>query len=328
MGVLTHERQTEATAKLLLRDTHDGRSLGYLGGGGHNQGLMLDGTQTVAADRLEEARRHTTQIARHYENFTVVSWMLPRAMRQDFYNVYAFCRHADDLADEITDTAQSLLELNRLRDDVGRMYAGRPENLILVALQETVRKYDIPPDPFLKLIDAFEQDRRVSRYQTYEQLRDYCRRSADPVGHLVLYMAGYRDSQRQALSDCTCTALQLTNFWQDVANDLGRGRIYIPQDDMARFGVAESDILTRRCTPEFIELMKFQVQRARELFGEGRRLLPMVHRRVRGDIALYGMGGVAILDRIAAVGYNVLERRPTLSKSAKLGLMLRYLLGV
>jgi squalene synthase HpnC len=281
-----------------------------------------------ASDRLDEARRHTARIARHYENFTVVSWMLPRRLRQDFYNVYAFCRHADDLADEIADADRSLSELASLREDVGRMYAGPPQNLILVALQATVRKYDIPPEPLLNLIDAFEQDRRVSRYETYAQLCDYCRRSADPVGRLVLYLAGYRDPQRQALSDCTCTALQLTNFWQDVASDLGRGRIYIPREDMARFGVQEQDILARRSTPQFVEMMKFQVQRTRELLAEGRKLLPMVHRRVRGDIALYGMGGVAILDRIAAVGYKVLETRPTLGKTAKLGLMVRYLVGV
>ena len=305
-----------------------GRAFGDLRGGGHNHGLMLDGKHRVSADRLEEARRHTAQIARHYENFTVVSWLLPRALRQHFFNVYAFCRHADDLADEIADKDRSLAELARLRDDVRRMYAGEPEDLILVALGETVRHFDIPPEPFLALIEAFEQDRHVSRYETFDQLRDYCRRSADPVGRLVLYMAGYRDAQRQALSDCTCTALQLTNFWQDVASDLGRGRIYIPREDMARFGVREEDIVAGRSTPEFVEMMKFEVVRTRGLFAEGRKLLPMVNRRVRGDIALYGMGGLAILDRIAAVGYNVLERRPTLSKAAKFGLMARYLIGV
>jgi squalene synthase HpnC len=278
--------------------------------------------------RLDEARRHTAGIASHYENFTVVSWLLPRRLRQPFYDVYAFCRHADDLADEIGDTQASLAALAGLREDVGRMYGGQPGGLVCTALQATAAEYGIPAEPFLKLIDAFEQDQRVHRYQTYEQLVDYCRRSADPVGHLVLYLSGYRDAERQRLSDFTCTALQLTNFWQDVASDLGRGRIYIPLEDMSRLGVAEGDVVARRSTPAFIELMRFEVERTRRLFDQGRDLLPLVHRRVRGDIALYGLGGRAILDRIEAIGYNVLEQRPTLSKAAKLGLLLRYLLGL
>jgi squalene synthase HpnC len=286
---------------------------------------------SIAADRSRHyaARRLTRRIAlQHYENFTVVSLALPRHLRQDFYNIYAFCRHADDLADEIENSADSLAKLAELKRDVHAMYAGALRHPVLIALSDTQQKYDIPIDPFLKLIDAFEQDRRVSRYETFADLRDYCRRSADPVGHLVLYLSGYRDPRRQSLADYTCTALQLTNFWQDVVSDLGRGRIYIPLEDLARFGVSEQDLLDRLATPAFVALMRFQVSRTREWFARGDALLPLVDRRLRLDLSLYGTGGRAILDRIEAVGYNVVSRRPTLSRLAKLGLFARALLGV
>jgi squalene synthase HpnC len=242
--------------------------------------------------------------------------------------VYAFCRHADDLADESGDPQQAQRFLIALRDDVQRMYDGEPQELIQVALQQTVRQFNIPPDPFLKLIDAFLQDQRVGRYETYEQVVDYCRRSADPVGHLVLYLCGYGDTERQRLSDFTCTALQLANFWQDVGNDLGRGRIYIPREDMAHFGVCEEDIIAKRFTPEFARMMEFEVDRTVDLFDQGEALLPLVHRRVRTDVALYGRGGRAILAAIRRIGYNTLEHRPTIGRWTKAGLLARYLIGL
>lgn len=282
--------------------------------------LLQPPTQTDPGRRYQ-ARRITRQLAlSHYENFTVVSLALPRHLRQDFFNIYAFCRHADDLADEIPDKDQSLRELDELRCDVNRMYHQQAGHPILVALAETVRKFDIPPDPFLALIDAFEQDQRVSRYDTYEQLSDYCRRSANPVGHLVLYLCGYRDPLRQKLADHTCTALQLTNFWQDVVPDLSRGRIYLPLEDMSRFKVNEEDLIERRVSENFLQLMKYEVDRAESLFLQGEALLPLVHGRLRTDVALYGRGGRAILDRIRRVGYDVLSQRPTLNHWAKLGL--------
>ncbi|MCC7349205.1 MAG: squalene synthase HpnC [Phycisphaerales bacterium] len=286
-------------------------------------------TRPNGQHRRYQARRHTRGIAlSHYENFTVVSLALPRHLRQDFYNIYAFCRHADDLADEIADKNESLRLLDELRREVGRMYQQGAEGVdhpILVALADTVQKFDIPADPFLALIDAFEQDQRVGRYETYEQLRDYCRRSADPVGHLVLYLCGYRDANRQRLADFTCTALQLTNFWQDVVPDLGRGRIYLPLEDLERFGVREEEIIQRRVSENFLQLMKFEVERAEELFVKGEALLPLVEGRLRTDVALYGRGGRAILDRIRGVGYDVLSQRPTLNKWAKLGLFAQAL---
>lgn len=284
-------------------------------------------TSSTTPASIREAYAHTADLARHYENFTVVSILLPRRLRQHFYNVYAFCRHADDLADEIADSEESLRLLEALKQDVRRMYDGTPQELILVALQQTVREFGIPAEEFLKLIDAFEQDQRVKRYQTFEQLVDYCRRSADPVGHLVLYLCGYQDAERQRLSDFTCTALQLANFWQDVSNDLDRGRIYIPLEDLERFGVTEQQILQRRFDANYACLMAFEVDRAESLFRHGEALLPLLRRRVRTDIALYGRGGRAILQAIRRAGYNTLENRPTLSKWQKLSLMGRYLLG-
>jgi squalene synthase HpnC len=207
------------------------------------------------------------------------------------------------------------------------MYSGQPHELILIALQQTVRQFAIPPDPFLKLIDAFEQDQRIFRYETYDQLVAYCQRSADPVGHLVLYLCGYSDPERQRLADFTCTALQLTNFWQDVANDLDRGRIYIPREDMRRFDVPEEDIVARRFTPAFAAMMQFEVNRTEDLFRQGEALLPQVNRRVRTDVALYGRGGRAILQAIRRIDCNTLQHRPTLGRFQKFTLLARYLLG-
>ncbi len=289
---------------------------------------MVQADSSTQPDRIRKALAHTAELAGHYENFTVVSWLLPRALRPHFFNVYAFCRHADDLADESGTPEQAQRSLSELREDVQRMYDGAPRGLILVALQQTVRQFAIPPDPFLKLIDAFLQDQRVSRYETYEQVVDYCRRSADPVGHLVLYLCGYGDAERQRLADFTCTGLQLANFWQDVGNDLGRGRIYIPREDMARFGVREEDIVARRFTPEFARMMEFEVQRTAELFDRGEALLPLVRRRVRTDVALYGRGGRAVLAAIRRIGYNTLEHRPTIGRWTRLSLLARYLIGL
>lgn len=283
-------------------------------------------SSTTADNRPQQyaARRFTRRIALlHYENFTVVSLALPRHLRQDFYNIYAFCRHADDLADELDSPSESLLRLEELRQDLHQVYEGTPRHPILMALRETISRFDIPIDPFLALINAFEQDQRVARYLTYADLMDYCRRSANPVGHLVLYLSGYRDASRQTLADHTCTALQLTNFWQDVVPDLNRGRIYLPMEDLHRFGVSEADLSARRATPAFVEMMKFQVDRTERLFIAGEALLPLIDKRLRIDIALYGRGGRAILDRIRGIGYNVLAQCPTLGRWAKLALFVR-----
>lgn len=264
----------------------------------------------------------------HYENFSVVSRLLPAELRQDFCNVYAFCRVADDLGDESGDRSKALELLAGFKDQTHDLYCGQVKTAVFLALRETIRRHDIPPQPFLDLIDAFEQDQRLTRYQTFEQVVEYCRRSADPVGRLVLYLCGYRDPQRQQLSDRTCTALQLTNFWQDVRRDLlERDRIYLPQESMQRFGVTEEQLRQGRCDDSYRRLIEFEVTRTAALFDEGEKLLPLLDRRYRGQIALFGQGGRAILQAIRNQHYDTLTRRPRLGKLQKLRLVLSVLIG-
>jgi len=264
--------------------------------------------------------------ARHYENFTVVSWLLPRALRPHMYAVYAYCRGVDDLGDEAEGDRMALLD--DWEAELQRCYNGTPQHPAFLALQETVRRFGIPREPFLRLIEANRMDQRISRYRTYDDLLGYCENSANPVGHLVLYLFGYRDEKRQRLSDATCTALQLTNFWQDVRRDLGKGRIYIPLEDMERFGYSEGDLLEGRFDGRFRALMEFQVQRTRALFREGLELIPKVRGRLKLDLRLFSLGGLAVLDAIEAIRYDVLHRRPTLSKARKAWLVVRGLLPV
>jgi squalene synthase HpnC len=258
----------------------------------------------------------------HYENFSVISRLLPKHLRQDFCNVYAFCRVADDLGDEVGDRDKALEYLGNFKQQTRACYAGQSTTAVFVALSDTIKKYDIPIQPFLDLIDAFEQDQRVQRYDTFEQVVDYCRRSADPVGRLVLYMAGHRDEQRQKLSDKTCTALQLTNFWQDVRRDiLERNRIYIPKQTMDQFGVTEQQIIEGKCDDNFRRALKFEVDRAELLFNEGEKLLPLLDPSIRKQIQLFTQGGRAILHAIRKQNHDTLTRRPALSKLQKLKLI-------
>src|SRR6266404_3076743 len=216
-----------------------------------------------AAPTLDEARAYCARLARtHYENFSVASWFLPRRLRQHFFNVYAYCRISDDLGDEVGDTAASLELLDQWEHDLDACYEGAPKHPVFIALAETVRQFDIPKHEFSDLLRAFRQDQTVTRFETFNDVLGYCRYSANPVGHLVLYLCGYSDAERQQLSAYTCTALQLANFWQDVAVDYGKGRIYLPLEDLRRFGVTEQDIAQRRATQQFVAMMKFEVKRA------------------------------------------------------------------
>ena len=194
------------------------------------------------APQLQDAQLYCERLARsHYENFSVATWFLPKQLRQHFFNIYAYCRISDDLGDEVGDPVQSLVLLDEWQAELDRCYAGTPRHPVFVALRETVRALDIPKQPFADLLIAFRQDQTTTRYPTFDDLLGYCRYSANPVGHLVLYVCGYRDAERQQLSDCTCTALQLANFWQDVTVDYGKGRIYLPLENLRRFDVDESD---------------------------------------------------------------------------------------
>ena len=277
---------------------------------------------------LEDARRYTRWLAtHHYENFTVVSWLLPRRLQQHFYNVYSYCRWADDLGDEVADAKRALELLDWWEEELGRCYARNPSHAVFVALRDTVSEFDIPMEPFHDLLRAFRQDQTVHRYPDWDSVLGYCRYSANPVGRLVLYLCGYRDAERQRLSDFTCTALQLANFWQDVARDLEKGRIYIPLDALARHGLTEADIVAHRFDARYAELMKDLIARTRDLFDAGRPLVEIVDSELRVDLDLFSRGGLAVLDAIEAVGYNTLEHRPALSRGTQVRLIGRAMLS-
>ena len=274
---------------------------------------------------LDEAYDRCARLARsHYENFTVASFFLPRGKRMHFYAIYAFCRFVDDLGDEFEGDRLNALE--HWRRETEACYSGSPEHPYMVALQNTIRTFDIPKEPFLRLIEANRMDQAVSRHPTYGDLDYYCQHSANPVGHLVLYVCGYRDPERQRLSDYTCTALQLANFWQDVSRDYDKGRIYIPLEDMETFGYSEEELARRSVTDSFRRLMKFQVDRARELFNSGLPLVDTVDDSLKLDIALFSRGGMSALDGIERQNYDVLTRRPAVGKGKKALLLLSTLL--
>ena len=317
-------------------------------------GLPPEYAIPAQAPSLPEARAYCERLARsHYENFSVATWFLPERVRPHFYSVYAYCRISDDLGDEVGDPQQSLRllqewegELNAtylslvqapppdVRRDVEKLEPGpssrnpaRPTHPVFIALRETILECNIPRQPFADLLKAFRQDQAVGRYQTFDDVLVYCRYSANPVGRLVLYVCGYCDDERQQLSDFTCTALQLANFWQDVWTDFGKGRIYIPLEDMRHFGVSEQDIASRRFTPQFRELMKFEVSRAREWFHRGFPLARKVDKELAPDIELFTRGGQEILHAIERQHFDVLTRRPAISKTRKLALVARAALG-
>ncbi len=277
---------------------------------------------------IEEARRYCQRLARaHYENFSVATWFLPKHLRQHFFNLYAYCRISDDLGDEVGNKTQSLQLLDQWQQELEACYAGLPRHPVFVALAGTVGTYKIPQQTFADLLTAFRRDQSVSRYETFEELLDYCRYSANPVGHLVLYVCGYGDAERQQLSDFTCTALQLANFWQDVAVDYEKGRVYLPLEDLRHFRVREEDIAMRNATPEFIAMMHFEVARAREWFQCGLPLVKKVDHSLAIDVELFSRGGQEILNSIERQGYDVLRRRPTISKTRKLWLLARAALS-
>lgn len=277
------------------------------------------GEAFVPADSIAEAEAWTAHLARtHYENFPVISLLLPRSLRQDFCNIYAFCRTADDLGDEMHDDQASLHWLGELRKRVAECYGGTPQGKLAVAIARTIKKFDIPPEPFLNLISAFEQDQTIKRYDNFPQVLDYCRRSADPVGRLVLYLCGYRDELRQKFSDLTCSALQLINFWQDVRRDiLERDRIYLPRDSMDYFSVSEEQLRAGQCDENFRELLRFEVRRTEAMFDGGEALLPLLDKRHRGHITLFARGGRTILQAIIRQNYDTLTRRPVMTGGQK-----------
>src|SRR5438874_3034651 len=276
------------------------------------------------APSLQDAFAYCERLARsHYENVSEASWFLPKRLRQHFFNVYAYCRISDDLGDETGDCAASLQLLDEWEAELDACYGGSPRHPVFVALAGTVREFDIPKREFSDLLRAFRQDQGVTRYESFEDLLGYCRYSANPVGHLVLYLCGYGDAERQLLSDYTCTALQLANFWQDVSPDLQKGRIYLPLEDLRKYGVSESELASRQNTQQFREMMRFEVQRSREWFDRGLPLIGKVNRELAVDLELFSRGGQEILNAIERQGYAVLGNRPAISKTRKLALVAR-----
>ena len=276
----------------------------------------------ATAPTLDQAREYCARLARsHYENFSVASWFLPKRLRQHFFNVYAYCRISDDLGDEVGNTNASLALLDQWQRELDACYEGSPKHPVFVALAETVRTFDIPKHEFSDLLTAFRQDQTITRFQTFDDVLAYCRYSANPVGHLVLYLCGYRDTERQQLSDFTCTALQLANFWQDVSVDYAKDRIYLPLEDMGRFGVTEDDIAQKRNSPAFCQMMKFEVERARDWFRQGLPLIGKVDRELAVDLGLFSRGGLEILSAIEKQNFAVLGNRPAISKTRKLALV-------
>jgi squalene synthase HpnC len=278
---------------------------------------------------LEEARAWCRRLAEtHYENFHVASWFLPKRLRPHFHAIYAYCRVSDDLGDEVGNPEASLALLDLWGAELDACYQGVARHPVFVALAETIRACDIPKDPFADLLVAFRDDQSaqtITRFRTMDDVLAYCRYSANPVGRIVLYACGYRDDERFALSDQTCSALQLANFWQDVRVDYTKNRIYIPREDMDRFAVDESMIAEARFTPQFRELMRYEVNVAREMFRAGLPLIAMVDRELALDLDLFSRGGLEILRAIERQDYNVLRARPAISKPRKAALLLRAL---
>jgi squalene synthase HpnC len=263
------------------------------------------------ARQLAEAYAWCAKLARsHYENFTIASWLMPRAIRPHIHAIYAYARIADDFADE----ERSIDRLDEWQHELELAYAGAPRHPVMVAVADTARRYHIPPEPFLDLLKAFRSDLEFQGFETPGDLLAYARNSANPVGRLVLYLFGIRDAERQRLSDLICTGLQLANFWQDVAVDLAKGRIYFPRRDMEHYGVTATDLRQGNVTASFIGLMRHEILRAREMLLAGAALSTSVGRGLRRDVLIFAGGGLAILRAIEHVGYDVFRARPQLTR--------------
>jgi len=286
---------------------------------------FLENSDALSASYTRaQAEEYTRWLAtHHYENFHVVTFLLPKRLHQDFFNVYSFCRWADDLGDEIGDTAESLRLLAWWRGELHSMYEGRTAHPVFAALEPTVEKYCLPRDLFDDLITAFEQDQTVTRYRNWDEVFGYCHYSANPVGRLVLRLCGYADEERDRMSDATCTALQLANFWQDVTVDWLKDRVYLPLHLFEKHGYTVEELADRRFTPAFRNVMRDAVQVARELFLKGMPLAKAVDRRLSFDLELFSRGGMRVLEKIEAQDYDVLARRPSISKPERVLLMLR-----
>tara|TARA_B100001113_G_C21065701_1_gene603288 strand:- start:10 stop:1014 length:1005 start_codon:yes stop_codon:yes gene_type:complete len=281
---------------------------------------------------LESCQKYCKKIAKsNYENFIISNWFTPKEIKQHIQNIYAFCRYGDDLGDDAPfPPKERILLLNEWMDDLERGYGskndpwnGSPRHPIIKAVSHTAKEFKIPITPFKRLIEAFKFDQEKTRYNNYKELKNYCIHSADPVGHLFLYIYGYKDEKLQLISDNTCTALQLANHWQDVDRDLDQNRIYMPIEDMEQFGYSLEDYQNRIVNDEWRALMRFQVDRARKLFEKGSELWEMVDSRLVVDLRMFTMGGLAVLDSIEAQGYDTWSKRPKISKLKQFKMLMK-----
>lgn len=281
--------------------------------------MALSRATRLRSPSLEESYAYCARLARdHYENFTVVSWMLPRNVRVSLQVIYAFCRYTDDLGDE--SPGDRLLNLDDWERELDAAYSGTPSHPITVALQDVIRRFNIPKDLFSKLVHANRMDQSAGRFATYDDLLFYCDHSANPVGRIVLHLFGDYTQESHQLSDATCTALQLTNFWQDVKRDLAKGRVYLPLEDIHGFGYSEEKLTAGLADESFRSLMRFEVGRTQALFEDGKKLIDRLHGRHKISISLFNKGGLRVLEAIRAQGYNVLAKRPIITRRQKLWL--------
>lgn len=272
---------------------------------------------------LDEASAYCRTLARsHYENFTVASWLLPKRLRRHFHHLYAYCRWADDLADESGSPEAGMALLDWWERELDGCFAGQARHPVFVALAETIREFEIPRAPLADLLIAFRQDQSVTEYETFDQLLGYCRNSANPVGRLVLYLGRCPEPSLVELSDSICTGLQLANFWQDVARDWTKGRVYLPREDRQKFGYSDAALSSHEFNDAFRELLAFQVDRAEQFLTRGRLLVEMVPRELRIDVELFVRGGLEILSAIRREDCNVWLHRPQLSRWQKAKLLM------
>lgn len=299
--------------------------------GSSNQNLNSRRTSRTVISRSarKSAEQQTRRLAKsRQENFLVASLLLPRRFRQPFYNVYAFCRTADDLADQSPSPEVALARLQDFQEQLNETFAGRPRESLFIALATTIDQFGLPQQPFDELLDAFRQDQHTTRYADLDQLFDYCRRSANPVGHIVLRLGNCFDEENAALSDRICTGLQLTNFLQDVARDYAIGRVYLPADLMTRSGVCELMLAQSATSAELRQLLSGECERAETLFRLGLPLADRVPRWLGNDIKLFAHGGLATLAAIRRIDFDVLRVRPTVPKRRQTGLLVRAMLGL
>jgi len=291
--------------------------------------------QSDVAEAFEYCQRLTES---HYENFPVGSVLVPKRLRKHVYSIYAFARTADDFADEGYETSEAqtsasfdesarLAALDDWQQRLEKCFEDQADHPIFIALAATVKELDLPIKLFSDLLSAFKQDVVKRRYSDFNEVLDYCTRSANPVGRLILLLFGYRDEKLHQLSDYICTALQLANFWQDVSVDIRKDRIYLPLDEMEKFGVTAEDLRQSRFSQQYADLLKFQVDRTGEFFRIGRPLPEMVEGRLRYELRLTWFGGTRILELIEKLGFDTLNQRPKISTFDKLLLFARTLTG-